>query len=170
MIWRDSTWSCPAHSDNQPAGPTAGYRIVFSTGSRVFVFHTDFQDAFFVCPEADWLALRGQPVILEPIAQAMVDFGKQDAARRFEVAADTVELVSLLTLTWPDASMGCPKPGGDYDNIATPGYRFVLRVQAESLIYHASSREVVFCSPDEEILPGLIRQALPTEVTPTPAP
>lgn len=162
LIWRDSSWGCPSYTGEEREAPTAGYRFALSTGRRVFVYHTDYQSAFFVCSSAQWLALEGRPVVVDPMAQAMVDFATSDAARRLEVSSDEVELASLLTLTWPDSSVGCPKAGGDYDDNPTPGYRLVLRAADDRLIYHTSARDIVFCAPEEEILPGMIRDALPT--------
>ncbi|MBI5961078.1 MAG: hypothetical protein HY866_20230 [Chloroflexi bacterium] len=162
FVWRDSSWGCPGHIDDQSELPAAGYRFALSTERRVFVYHTNYQAKYFLCPADEWLALEGRPVVIDPIAQAMVDFSKSDAAKRRDVPENSIELVSLLTIIWPDASVGCPKPEGDYESNLTPGYRIVLRAGDERLIYHTNARDVVLCTPEEEILPGIIRQALPT--------
>lgn len=165
FIWRDSSWGCqtrPAHSGGQ--GVVGGYRIVFSADNRLFVYHTDTNKTFFQCKDTGWLALEGRPVTTDPIAQSMAELARRDAARRLAAADDTLDLISLLMVVWPDTSLGCPKPGADYEDTPTTGYRIVLRIEADRLIYHTSTRDLTFCTPEEEILPGLIQQALPTPV------
>ena len=43
------------------------------------------------------------------------------------VAAADLEVVSATTMTWPDASLGCPQPGMLYVQVLTPGYLVVIR-------------------------------------------
>jgi hypothetical protein len=164
FIWRDQTWGCSArHPGGQPEPVTTpGYRIVFSAGSRTYVYHTDQEGHFFLCDDRAWLAMEGEPVVFDPIAQAMVELSLRDAARRLNKPEAEIKLVSLLTLTWPDSSVGCPKPGADYADDLTPGYRIVFRSGDQAIIYHTNDRNIVHCTPEEEILPGILRQALPT--------
>ncbi len=161
FVWEDAAWGCSTRDAADTAAMTPGYRLVFSADSRAYVYHTDRHETFFVCDDPLWLALQGKPVPVEPIAESMVELSKRDAARRLDVPEDTITLVNLLTLTWPDSSVGCPKPGIDYRDEVMPGYRVVLGIEDETVIYHTSIRHVVFCTPDEEILPGILRQAMP---------
>ena len=140
-----------------------GYRIVFGAGTRVFVYHTDQYGDLRLCEDRQWLTLEGEPILTEPIAEAMVDLSRRDAARQLDVATNDLQLANVLTLTWPDASIGCPKAGVDYDDRETPGYRIVFLLDGEPVIYHTSVREVMRCVPEEEILPGMLRRALPDQ-------
>lgn len=171
FTWMDATWGCASpdidpHTLPHADGETPGYRVVFSAGTRVFVYHADTQGNFFMCNDREWLALEGIPVILDPIAADMLQLSLDDAARRFGPDVSWT-LTSMITLTWPDASLGCPQPNADYDDRATLGYRIILRSGDEQIIYHTSSQHVVLCAPDEEILPGILRRAFPS-VTPVP--
>jgi hypothetical protein len=105
--------------------------------------------------------LEGAPIPLDPIEQSMVELSARDAASHVETPESEIQLVSLLAVEWPDSSVGCPKPDAEYAEVPTPGYRMVFRAGKETLIYHASIRHFVRCAPDEEILPGLLRRALP---------
>lgn len=166
FTWHDPSWDCqtrPASSENRP-GVTQGYRVVFSAGNRNYVYHTDTHTTFFLCEDAAWLAAEGQPVIVDPIAQSMVELTIRDAARRLKVLENGIELTSVLVIIWPDSSLGCPKPGIDYEDTMTTGYRIILRAAEKTFIYHTSTRDFVLCTPEEEILPGLIREAIPTLV------
>ncbi len=167
FAWQDATWGCAARegaADGTSSGSTAGYRIAYSAGSRVYVYHTNLEGAFFLCDDPAWLARDGTPILVDPIASAMVALCRADAARRLGIAQDALQLTSLVTVTWPDDSIGCPQPGIAYSQQETPGYRIVLRAGEEALIYHTSARHVVLCAPDQAILPGPIRQALATPV------
>jgi hypothetical protein len=171
VTWNDESWGCESRSAGSPTTlpATRGYRIVFTAGSRVYVYHTDNQDTFFLCQDRAWLALEGEPVIVDPIAQSMVDLTRQDAAQRLKAPDTEIKLVSLLTILWPDSSLGCPRAGADYEDREMSGYRIVFRMADETLIYHTSIRDFVRCAPEEEILPGILRQAMPTpEPSPTP--
>lgn len=167
FVWQDATWGCatrPASPGDDAGGSTAGYRIAYSVGSRAYVYHTDLEGAFFICDDPAWLAHNGTPILVDPIASATVTLCRADAARRLGIAQDTLQLISLVTVTWPDDSVGCPQPGIAYGQGETPGYRVVLRAGEDALVYHTSARHVVLCAPDQAILPGLIRQALATPI------
>jgi hypothetical protein len=164
FIWPDASWGCRARYDEgyTESGTVRGYRLVFGTDRRAYVVHSGADGAFFVCEDRDWLRLEGEPIPLDPIAQFMVDLTARDAARRLDIPPEDLTLVSLIALTWPDSSIGCPKSNAEYANDPTPGYRIVFRAVEQPLIYHTSIREIARCAPDEEILPGFLRQALPS--------
>jgi hypothetical protein len=94
----------------------------------------------------------------------MADLVRQDAARRLGKTENEIDVTSLALVVWPDTSLGCPQPGADYEDTPTTGYRVVLRAGDDVLIYHTSTRDVMLCTSEEEILPGLIQQALSTPV------
>lgn len=168
--WPDENWDCAAPSETEePRSATAGYRILFNVGSRVFAYHTDLGSTYFLCPDRSWLALEGNPIPLDPIALSMVDLTARDAAAALDVPPESVQLASLLTLNWINSSLGCPKPTGVYTDESTPGWRIVFRAENGAVIYHTSDRKFVRCTSEEEILPGMLRQALP-RATPTPNP
>ena len=164
MTWRNALWGCPSRYDEgyTELAFTSGYRMMFGVGSRVFIYHTDRRKTFFICEDRAWLGLEGDPIPLDPIEESMVELSARDAAKHFAVPETDVRLVSLLMVDWPDSSVGCPKPNADYADGLTPGYRMVFRAGDARLIYHTSIRHVVRCAPDEEILPGVLRRALPT--------
>ena len=173
FTWDDPAWRCASGFDAGFSAPDTGlgYRIVFTDGYRAYVYYASQSDdsgGYGLCADRAWLTHDGDPVVDDPVAAAMVALALPDAARRLGVDQGDLRLVSLLSLTWPDSSLGCPKPGADYTDDSTPGYRLVLRAGENTILYHTSSRQVVVCTPDEEILPGMLRSAL-TVPTPTPA-
>jgi hypothetical protein len=164
FTWQDSSWGCLAHDNDGLADSivTPGYRLAYGIEQRVTVYHTDRRAGFFICDDPGWLLLEGDPIPLDPIEASMVELSARDAARYLGITEEDLQLVSLIMVDWPDSSVGCPKPNADYADEMTPGYRMAFRAGAETLIYHTSIRQVVRCTPQQEILPGVLRQALAT--------
>src|SRR5690606_42132521 len=77
-----------------------------------------------------------------PEAPAVADAVADLAAHLGGDPAD-VTVVSLEDVTWPDGSLGCPKPGTSYTMAQVPGARLVLAAQGREFSYHAG-REPVF--------------------------
>ncbi|BDV29836.1 hypothetical protein [Microbacterium terricola] len=44
-------------------------------------------------------------------------------------------LVSVEAVTWPDGSLGCPRPGRSYTHALVPGMRVVVSVGGETYDY-----------------------------------
>jgi len=60
---------------------------------------------------------------------------------------EEVQPVLVEPTEWPDASLGCPKPGEAYAQSLTPGYRIVLMVGEKEYELHTdqTARHVVVC-------------------------
>ncbi|GAB4433816.1 MAG: hypothetical protein Kow00106_26690 [Anaerolineae bacterium] len=164
FTWPEDSWGCGATDGAGAVGQRPGYRLVYSASDRFYIYHTDLEGAFTLCDDPAWLTREGAPILVDPIAEEMVALCRADAARRSGLNASAIRLASLVTVIWPDESIGCPQPGIQYGQRETPGFRVVLRAGDEALVYHTSARDVVLCPPDQAILPGLIRQALATPV------
>ncbi len=164
FTWPEDSWGCGATDRVGVVGQRPGYRIVYSAGDRFYIYHTDLEGAFTLCDDPAWLTHEGAPILVDPIAEEMVALCRADAARRTGLDASAIRLASVVTITWPDDSVGCPQPNIQYEPHETPGFRVVLRAGDQALIYHTSARHVVLCPPDQAILPGLIRQALATPI------
>jgi hypothetical protein len=145
FTWDDSSWGCASASEDRE--DTSGYRFVFSAGQRVYVYHTDASDTYFLCEDDGWLAQEGHPLPLDPIAEAMIDLAARD------IPGEAVDLVGLLALDWPDSSLGCPQADGEYEEAVTPGYRMVFKVGDDRIMYHTSTRTIKRCALEDEILP-----------------
>jgi len=95
-----------------------------------------------------------------------------DAAKRFKVAESAVVLTQAEKVTWSDASLGCPEPGGMYAQMLVEGFRVVAKTAAGSLTYNTDSGgKVVNCGP--ALRPGAESATPPmmdTEPQPYPPP
>jgi hypothetical protein len=94
---------------------------------------------------------------LGPGITAVVDTARADLARRRSVAIDTVELVQIWTVVWPDGGLGCPRPGMVYPQVQVDGWLIRLRVGAQMFDYHGDGiRPPFLCekSPDGTAVPA----------------
>jgi hypothetical protein len=89
----------------------------------------------------------------DPVAREIYLLARADLARRLRIETEAVGLVELIPITWPDTGMGCPEDDREYESIAVPGYRLVLRVDDEEHIYHASFEAAFYCDAQHESLP-----------------
>lgn len=113
-----------------------------------------FPEAIDVALSPDEILVRlssvasGAPAAATPTA-ASADLAPIVAAiaKDLGVSPDAVHVVSVDQETWPDRSLGCPKPGQMYAQVLTPGYRVVVEVNGTSSEFHTDEQSnVVRCS------------------------
>ncbi len=75
----------------------------------------------------------------------VIALAQQDLAKRLGVATAQISVVSATSVQWPDASLGCPKPGQMYAQVITPGLQVVLKAGGKTYEYHTSYSRVQFC-------------------------
>jgi hypothetical protein len=56
------------------------------------------------------------------------------------VPADSLQVNTVESRTWPDSSLGCPQPDMLYAQVVTPGYLILVEVSGERFEYHADER------------------------------
>lgn len=81
--------------------------------------------------------------------ERMVELARRDLARRLDLDAAEVRVMSVEAVDWPDASLGCPQPGMAYTQVVTPGFRVVLEAEGRTYEYHTDrGRLMVLCGDD----------------------
>lgn len=167
--WPDASLGCAGTGPaaGAPVGEADGYRILLAGPREVYAYHVAGDTLLRCAPDRLAPGLTGEPLVPDPIAAALVDRARRDWAAETSAPASQVVLTSLLSVTWPDASLGCPRTSGPYPQHETPGYRIVVRAGEREGVYHTDIQKFVRCSPDEEVLSELLRAAL---ATPAPAP
>ncbi len=71
-------------------------------------------------------------------APAAVFAARADLVQRLQVDVDTIGLVSVEHVDWPDACMGIETPGVMCAQIITPGYKVVLEAEGKQYEYHTN--------------------------------
>ena len=81
---------------------------------------------------------------------ALVQAARADAAQRSGLAPAQLQVLEAGSVTWPDGSLGCPRPGMLYPDALVPGYRVKLKVGNAVLDYHAGERGgLILCPPGQ---------------------
>ena len=85
---------------------------------------------------------------LELTAEEATNVAIQQAATRLGLEVADLVVDSLERREFPDASLGCPRPGEAYAQVITPGYVVLVRGGNRRLEYHVSalSRSAVMCN------------------------
>jgi hypothetical protein len=73
-----------------------------------------------------------------PGLEPMIRLALADAVRQTGKPAAELKVISAETVTWPDGSIGCPRPGMMYTQALVPGYRIRIQAGAARLDYHGS--------------------------------
>lgn len=94
-----------------------------------------FFTAWAIMAAASTVAGGGDPAVQAAIA---------DLAQRVGVGEQQVTVVSREEVTWPDGSVGCPKPGMMYTQVLVDGSRLVLEVDGKRYHYHAKGSHPYF--------------------------
>ena len=138
-------------------------RVLHGTGSGPMVrWRGPLTGAWLACTLVSGCALGqaagGPPPVVDekPAWNApaeMIEAALDDAANRSTTARADIKVTSAEPVTWPDGSLGCPKPGMMYTQALVAGYRIVLQAGEQTLNYHAMSRgKPVFC-PASRVAP-----------------
>jgi len=80
-----------------------------------------------------------------PDADRVYRLARIDLAKRLGIEERKVRKLSVAPRTWPDASLGCPKPDTMYAQVETPGYLIELEAAGKKFAYHSDRKRVVFC-------------------------
>lgn len=77
-----------------------------------------------------------------------VAVARRKIARHTGISAASLKLVSVRPKTWPDSSLGCPRPGTMYSQIVTPGYIVVLKSKGTRYEVHTGrGTQATICTP-----------------------
>lgn len=82
--------------------------------------------------------------VVDPALAPYVGLATSDLAARLGVPADGIEVVTAITVTWPDTSLGCPKPGMSYPQTPVDGAMIVLRAGGKDYGYRAGGDKKPF--------------------------
>ena len=88
------------------------------------------------------LAASGHPE--NAAVTSRIEQARADLARRLEVPIGDISVELEEEVTWPDASLGCPRKGMVYRQQLVNGSRLLLRVGKSVYAYHAGGGAAYF--------------------------
>jgi len=137
----------PAASESEPAmggEGVLGQTITLAVAGKEYVYRAIGWDIALCMSEAE-LADLSSPTMRSDVNGAPTQAAREVLAQRIGVSAESVEVLSVEAVSWPDTSLGCAEPGMMYAQVITPGYR--MRLQAGGRIYavHSDMQRVVIC-------------------------
>ncbi len=148
--WPDGALGCPQDGQAYPQVLTPGFLLIFTDAAQSVQYpvHTGPSTAQML------LCANGQPVDLSiksagapggPDAR-MGELARAALAQELALAETDIAVVAVEATEWRDSSLGCPKPGMNYLQVITPGYKITLEAQGKRYEYHSdTNRRVVRC-------------------------
>ncbi len=105
-----------------------------------------------LAPEATPIFLPTGPAMNEVLLSTPFDayvenqvaLSRADLALRLSLDPAQIEVVDAASVTWPDGSLGCPKPGMMYTQALVDGLRICLRVGEQVYAYHSGGERPPF--------------------------
>lgn len=135
--WPDTSLGCPAKGMQYAQVVTSGHRVTVDADGNRYAVHVAGGRAV-VCRVS-----AAEPKI---VAGARVsELARRDVAARLGIEVAAVKTRFLRPQTWPDASLGCPKPGAIYAQVVTPGFLIELEAGGKTYRYHSDLDRVVAC-------------------------
>jgi hypothetical protein len=96
-----------------------------------------------------------------PPVEKFVALSIKDLASRLQIDASTISLARTENTIWPNAALGCPRPGKVYPPGRVPGYRVWLNADGQEYLYHTDYNGQVILCP--ELNPDVPGSATPTQ-------
>jgi hypothetical protein len=136
----------PTESVGQPA-LIIGDEIILRAGGQEYTYRSDGRRLVPCSPAAFPGGRDPQPLAgSRPAEFSAQNAALDDLAQRLGIAKSSIRVIQAEAVEWPDASLGCPKPGMMYAQVITPGYRIVLQANGKRYEYHTGrGAAVVLC-------------------------
>ena len=127
------------------AGTTWGEEIVLSIAGREYVYRTRGSQVVLCRPPAPFADLPLPPELGQ--AAGSVHEARRDLSRQLGVDLESVEVLAVEAVEWPDSSLGCPSPGMMYAQVITPGYRILLEAGGRTFDNDGDEKQALLCQP-----------------------
>ncbi|MCX6030200.1 MAG: hypothetical protein NT169_13010 [Chloroflexi bacterium] len=136
----------PTDGVGQP-GLIIGDEIILRAGGLEYTYRSDGRRLVPCSPAAFPGGRDSQPLAgSRPAEFNAQNAALDDLAQRLGIAKSGIQVIQAEAVEWPDASLGCSKPGRMYAQVITPGYRIVLEAAGKRYEYHSGrGTHIVSC-------------------------
>jgi hypothetical protein len=81
-----------------------------------------------------------------PPIEKFVSLAKKDLADRLQIDMNRITLRKTVAMVWPNAALGCPRPGKVYQTGKIPGYQISLVAPHVEYVYNTDwINQVILC-------------------------
>ena len=97
------------------------------------------------------------PAPFDPALTALVERAKADLSQRRAVAIESITVVEVRSVTWPNPGLGCPQPGMAYKQVPVDGLLIRLESGGQMFNYHSGGSKAPFlCEqpPGDQLKPA----------------
>ena len=122
--WPDSCLGAAEEGELCAQTITPGYQVMLEHSGMVYELHTN--------ADASLGRLGGPPELLAAVRT------RQVAAQELTTSLETVRLVSIEAVEWPNSCLGIEKEGSICLQVIVPGYRIVVESNGQQLEYHTN--------------------------------
>ncbi|MCD4803478.1 MAG: hypothetical protein K8R16_11135, partial [Anaerolineales bacterium] len=99
--------------------------------------------------QAEIQGTKGQQSYLPILTLAV-----RDLALQLKIELESITVLSIVSMDWPDGGLGCPLLGINYTQVITPGYRITLEAEGKTYTYHTNTgKALILCADDGPRLP-----------------
>jgi hypothetical protein len=143
--WSDMSLGCPQPNMAYAQVVTPGWRVVFvdDEGQEYDVHTTENREHFVICEAS--VESRSAPSQQDnPAVEAAI----KTLVEQEGVAVESVTVIDVTAVEWPNSCLGCEKAGQYCLMVVTPGYRITLKSGTETYALHTdqTGRQVIICT------------------------
>lgn len=145
MQWPDSSLGCPQRGTSYLQVITPGSLVLLQSGNKPYRVHVGAGRAL-VCDRPYGGVVQRPPQALSGLPiELLARAAREDLAERLGAPLEEITIENSESVTWPNTSLGCPTPGGEYIPIRVHGLRLTLSYDRQQFRYHSDRRRVVPC-------------------------
>ena len=137
VVWDDGSLGCPQPGEYYIQMLINGYWVVLEVRGVEYDYRVSDKGSFKLCEGANMPAENSPDTAIQ---NPLITQAKEDLAERLGMPTTEIKLLSFEEVVWPDASLGCPKPGEFYIQMLINGYWVVLEVQGMEYDYRVSDK------------------------------
>lgn len=145
VTWPDASLGCPQPDIAYAQVLTPGWRVVFmdDKGRKYDVHTTENHERVVICESPAEPDTTSADQVDPAVAAAIKTLVEQE-----DVAAESVQVISVAAVEWPNSCLGCEKRGQYCLMVVTPGYRIVLESGSETHVVHTdrAGKQVIICT------------------------
>ncbi len=173
VTWPDASLGAPEPGQMYAQVQTPGYRVVLHAQGQRYEYHTDMGTRVTLVGDGPQTG-PGSPEQEEIMTRlGMIAQARRHLSRELGVDESAIFLAAVEQVTWPDLSLGFPRPGEAYIQQRTQGYRLVFEAAGELHEYHTDraglirardgsvvTERITSAPPDTSARPAVVQDAM----------